>query len=79
MQVNNEIFNMVNLTGVGLLSTAAVQLGMDFTPEQLMESVVKSSKDDMDEMMNSLDMLIKTNLISLKDGRYYINGDYIIL
>jgi len=78
MQINNEIFDLVDYTSVGFLSVAAVELGMDFTPAQLMELVMKNKTDEREEVMKSFDMLIKKNLLLLKDNRYYVNSDYIM-
>jgi len=78
MHINNEIFNLVDHASVGLLSVAAVQLGMDFTPVQLTELVMKNKTDEREEIMKSFDMLIKKNLLLLKDNRYYVNSDYIM-
>lgn len=78
MQINNEIFDLVDYTSVGLLSVAAVELGMDFTPAQLTELVMKNKTDEREEVMKSFEMLIKKNLLLLKDNRYYVNSDYIM-
>lgn len=77
MQINHDIFDVVDFTSVGLLSVAVVELGMDFTPVQLAELVMKNNKDDRYDVMKSFDMLVEKNLLLLKDGRYYVNSDYI--
>lgn len=77
MQINNEIYNIVDFTSVGLLSVAAVELGMEFAPAQLTQLVMRNKLDDKAEIMKAFDMLVKTNLLLLKDERYYVNSDYL--
>lgn len=79
MQINNEIFDIADHTSVGLLSVVAVELGMVFTPVQLTELVMKNKIDDREEIMKSFDALIEKNLLLLKDDRYYVNSDYIMI
>lgn len=79
MQINNEIFDIADHTSVGLLSVVAVELGMVFTPVQLTELVMKNKIDDREEIMKSFDTLIEKNLLLLKDDRYYVNSDYIMI
>jgi hypothetical protein len=78
MQINHEIFDLVDYTAVGLLSVAAAELGMEFTPAQLTELVMRNKIDDRADVMKSFDMLINKNLLLLKDNRYYINSDYVV-
>lgn len=79
MTINHEIFDIVDFTSVGLLSVAAVELGMDFTPAQLSALVMRNNKDDKSEVIKSFDILIEKNLLLLKDGRYYVNSDYLTI
>jgi hypothetical protein len=79
MQINNEIFDIADHTSVGLLSVVAVELGMVFTPVQLTELVMKNKIDEREEIMKSFDTLIEKNLLLLKDDRYYVNSDYIMI
>ena len=52
---------------------------MDFTPAQLSELVMKNISEEKEEVIRSFDMLVKENLLLLKDNRYYVNSDYITL
>lgn len=81
MQINHDIFHVVDLdfTAVGLLSSAVVELGMDFTNVQLTEFIMNNKEEDRDEVMKSFQKLISTNLLLLKENRYYVNSDYIKL
>jgi len=76
MNINPEIFKIVDYTAVGLLSTIVIELGMDFTPSELSSLVMKNKTDERQEVMNSFDMLVKENLLLLKNNRYYVNSDY---
>lgn len=79
MQINNEIFEIVDFTAVGILTSVAAELGMNFTSAQLAEFIMKTKTDDSREIMTSFDMLVGTNLLLLQNERYYVNSDYIIL
>ncbi|MFA6195362.1 MAG: hypothetical protein WC656_01805 [Sulfurimonas sp.] len=78
MQINNEIFEIVDLTAVGLLSEAAQILGMSFPAIKLAEIVLNNKIDNREELMASLKQLVDSNLLLLENDIYYVNSDYII-
>jgi len=77
MQINDEIFDIVNFTASGLLVTVAGTLGMNFTSSQFAEIVLTNNIDDREELLLGLQQLLDTNLLLLQNNIYYVNSDYV--
>ena len=78
MLINDEIYDIVGIVAIGLLSEAVAKLGMEFTPESFAEIVLsKRGKDDPQEIQDAIDELLQTKMLLLQDGKYFSNSNYV--
>lgn len=76
MQINPEIFEVVDFTAIGLVSTALVQIGSIFTADQLHDLINKEKdKTPFNELQLSLDQLLDTGVLT-KEGVFYSVNKY---
>ncbi len=78
MHINNDIFNRVDLTAVGLLTTALSEIGTMFTKNRLLEIIQKNELDEEEVVLESLKQLEDEGVLFKSDEFYRINEDYLV-